>query len=108
MHPGRIAPMLEIAPTDDPPGLRLVGEVDLDTVAELTAALEPHLQSGGEITLDMAGVRFMGSSGVQVLIRTLNSLGDRGRLVLTHPGGSVRRLLQVMGLDRFDNLEVRA
>lgn len=85
----------------------MTGEVDLDTAAQLTAALEPHLQAGGDITLDLAGLRFMGSSGVQVLIRALQSLGGRGRLILANPAGSIRRLLDVMGLERFDNLEVK-
>lgn len=100
--------MLEIAATDDPRGLRLAGEVDLASVNELASALEPHVRQGGDITIDLTGVRFMGSSGVQVLIRTLDSLEGRGRLVLAHPGGSVRRLIEVMGLERFENLEVRS
>jgi len=99
--------MLEIATTDDPRGLRLAGEVDLATVNDLAAALEPHVRVGGDITLDMTGVRFLGSSGVQLLIRSLDTLAGRGRLILTHPGSSVRRLFEVMGLDRFENLEVR-
>jgi len=99
--------VLEIARTDDPRGLRLVGEIDLATVDDLTAALEPHVREGGDITLDVAGVRFMGSSGAQVLIRALVSLEGRGRLVLVQPVSSVRRLIEIMGLDRFDNLEVR-
>jgi len=99
--------VLEIARTDDPRGLRLVGEIDLATVDDLTAALEAHVREGGDITLDVAGLRFMGSSGVQVLIRALVSLEGRGRLVLVQPVSSVRRLIEIMGLDRFDNLEVR-
>jgi anti-anti-sigma factor len=99
--------VLDIARTEDPRGLRLAGEIDLDTVDELTVALEPQLREGGDITLDIAGVRFLGSSGVQVLIRALEALNGRGRLVLVHPVSSVSRLLEVMGLHRFENLEVR-
>jgi anti-anti-sigma factor len=99
--------MLDIATPYDPRGLRLAGDIDLDSVGHLTAALEPHVREGGDITLDLTAVRFMGSSGVQVLIKALDSLNGRGRLVLSHPGSGVRRLLQVMGLDRFENLEVR-
>ncbi len=105
---GRIGPsMLEIAATEHPRGLRLTGEIDLDTAAQLTAALEPQVVQGGDLTLDLAGVRFIGSTGVQVLIRTAESLADRGRLVLVNPGRGVRRLVEVMGLDRLENLEVR-
>jgi anti-anti-sigma factor len=100
--------MLEIATTDDPRGLRLTGEIDLATVDDLTAALEPLVREGGDITLDLAGVRFLGSSGVQVLIRALDTLDGRGRLLLARPGSSVRRIFEVMGLSRFENLEVGA
>lgn len=99
--------MLEIATTDDPRGLRLAGEIDLATVNDLTAALEPLVRKGGDVTLDLTEVRFIGSSGVQVLIRALNTLDGRGRLLLSHPRSNVRRLLDVMGLHRFENLEVR-
>jgi anti-anti-sigma factor len=100
--------VLEIATIEEPNGLRLDGELDLATAPDLTSALEPHLRRGGEITLDVSGLRFMGSSGVQVLIRALQSLDGRGRLVLMRPVGGVQRLIDVMGLDRFDNLEVRS
>lgn len=99
--------MLEIASLEDPKGLRLDGELDLATAPDLTSALEPHVRAGGDITLDVSGLRFMASSGVQVLIRTLHSLEGRGRLVLSHPVGGVQRLIDVMGLQRFENLEVR-
>jgi anti-sigma B factor antagonist len=100
--------VLEIVTIEEPNGLRLDGELDLATAPDLTSALEPHLRRGGEITLDVSGLRFMGSSGVQVLIRALQSLDGRGRLVLMRPVGGVQRLIDVMGLNRFDNLEVRS
>ncbi|MGH2675842.1 MAG: STAS domain-containing protein [Actinomycetota bacterium] len=99
--------MLKISRTEDARGLRLAGEVDLDTVDEFSVALEPEVAEGGDVTLDLSDLRFLGSSGVQVLIRALVSLEGRGRLVLLRPIGSVRRLLQVMDLRRFENLEVR-
>jgi anti-anti-sigma regulatory factor len=45
---------------------------------------------------------------VQVLIRALDTLDGRGRLLLARPGSSVRRIFEVMGLSRFENLEVGA
>lgn len=98
---------LFIEPVDHPPGLRVSGELDLATVPELDAALRPMAESGGEITLDVSDLRFMDSSAVQVLIRTLQALDGRGLIYLLRPMASVRRLIDVMGLDRFENLEVR-
>ena len=49
---------------------------------------------------------FMDSSGVQVLIRTLEDLEDRGRVVLSRPRRTVVRMVRIMGLQRFKNLEI--
>jgi anti-anti-sigma factor len=99
--------VLEIARMEEPRGLRLVGELDLANVDEFSALLEPQVKGGGEIVLDVSQLRFMGSSGVQVIIRALLDLEDRGRLILDRPGYSLRRLIEVMGLQRFDNLDIR-
>ena len=100
--------MLEIEPIDEDRGLRLVGEVDLSNVDQLKTALDPQVDRGGEITLDVAGLSFIGSAGVQVLIRALIDLEGRGVIVLRSPGESLRQLIGIMGLDRFPNLEVRS
>jgi anti-anti-sigma factor len=97
--------VLEIERIDE--GLRLAGEVDLSNVDQLTEALEPEVRRGGEIVLDVAGLKFMGSAGVQTLIRALLDLEGRGTIVLRDPGDSLRHLIGIMGLDRFPNLEVR-
>jgi anti-anti-sigma factor len=99
--------VLEIASTDDPPGLRLDGDVDLASAEDLSSALQPHLRRGGDITLEVSGVRFMGSSGILVLLRALNSLEGRGRLVLVAPGEGIRRLIEITGLDRIHHLDVK-
>jgi anti-anti-sigma factor len=100
--------VLEIEPIDEARGLRLVGEVDLSNVEQLKTALDPQVDRGGEITLDVAGLSFIGSAGVQVLIRALIDLEGRGVIVLRSPGESLRQLIGIMGLDRFPNLEVRS
>lgn len=99
--------MIDISSISEPRGLRLAGEVDLANTDELGAALEPHVKEGGDITLDVSELRFIDSSGVQVLVRALLSLEGRGRLILLNPGESLQHLIRIMGLDRFSNLEVR-
>jgi anti-anti-sigma factor len=99
--------MLDISRTDEPKGLRLAGDVDLATVDRFRSALAPMVREGGDIVVDMGDMRFMDSSGVQVIIRALEALDDRGRLVLAHPRRTVVRMARVMGLQRFKNLEVQ-
>jgi anti-anti-sigma factor len=97
---------LEIERVTDPPGLRLTGELDLATVADVDGALRPLADAGGDITLDLSALRFMDSSAVQLLIRTVQTLAGRGRVHLVKPMNPVRRLIEVMGLNRFENLEI--
>ena len=49
-------------------GLSVAGEIDAHTCPDLAAALEP-LPGSGNVQIDMAGVQFMDSSGLRVLIR---------------------------------------
>jgi anti-anti-sigma factor len=99
--------MLEITRTDDPKGLRIEGELDLATVDRFRSALAAMVREGGDILLDVGDMLFMDSSGAQVLIRALRDLSDRGRLVLAHPQRTVLRIVRVMGLERFENLEIQ-
>jgi anti-anti-sigma factor len=98
---------LTIEAVEEPRGLRLKGELDLARVNEVDAALKPLVDEGGEITMDVEDLRFMDSSAIQLLIRALQGLEGRGRIVLHRPGTGVRRLVDVMGLDRIENLEIR-
>jgi anti-anti-sigma factor len=99
--------LLEITRTDDPKGLRIEGELDLATVDRFRTALAAMVREGGDIILDVGDMRFMDSSGAQVIIRALRDLEGRGRLVLARPQRTVLRIVKVMGLQRFENLEVQ-
>ena len=91
---------------EDPRGLRLSGELDLASVPDVDSVLRPLVEAGGDITLDVSELRFMDSSAVQLVIRAVQGLDGRGRLVLDRPVSTVKRLIEVMGLDRFENLEI--
>jgi anti-anti-sigma factor len=96
-----------VEPREDPRGLRLSGEFDLASIPDVDSALRPLVAEGGDITLDVSELKFMDSSAVQLLIRSLQSLDGRGRIILDRPVSTVKRLIEVMGLDRFENLEIR-
>ena len=48
----------------------------------------------------------MDSSGIQVLIKTAQDLGDNGRLILQSPGELVRRILSLIPMDKLTNVEI--
>ena len=88
--------------------LRLTGEIDMSSAEQLRDALlsaARHL--GSTLRIDMAGVTFMDSTGLAVLIFTQRRVSEEGgRLILDRPSSQVLRVLQVSGTDRLLEIEV--
>jgi len=91
---------------EDPRGFRLVGELDASNVGVLQDALSREVEKGGDLTLDLAGLAFMDSSGIQALIKAAQGLSGQGRLILLSPGDLVRRILSLIPMDKLDNVEI--
>jgi len=98
--------LLTVERTDQPRGFRLVGELDASNVGMLSDALHREVGQGGDLTLDLGGLAFMDSSGIQVLIKTAQDLTDQGRLILRSPGDLVRRILSLIPMDKLTNVEI--
>jgi anti-sigma B factor antagonist len=81
--------------------LALEGELDIATSTELDGRLESIVDSSSEdLMVDLSGVRFMDSMGLQVLLRARRKLGRQDRqLALVCPPGPILRLLVVTNLD---------
>jgi anti-sigma B factor antagonist len=86
--------------------LAVRGEVDTVTAPTFAAATK-DLVSGSEqrLVIDMTGVRFLGSSGLAVLVEAAQRVEERGtRLRLVVTTRAVRRPLEVTGTDRLFDL----
>ena len=89
---------------DGTPVIRLSGDIDMLTSQRLRSAVADVLEEhpGDEVTFDIAGVGFVDSSGLSVLI----NIAQRGRrVVLRHPTDTVRRVIETTGLTTLLNLE---
>lgn len=97
--------MLTIRIAGDPPEptLALSGELDMANAATFSAELERLETEGtGTITIDMAGLEFIDSTGIAVLVaahRRLNGGSERLHLIPSR-ASAVRRVMEVTGLDR--------
>ena len=76
--------------------LVLVGEIDSYTAP----VLGERLANGSPVeVIDLAGVSFIDSSGLRVLVEAHQAHVDKGaRLVLRAPSAAVQRLLEISGL----------
>lgn len=79
------------------------GEIDLYTAPRLQSELAAVIaQSAPEsrIVVDMSGVEFCDSTGMNVLLSCLRQARERGgELELAAPRPAVKKILQVTGLD---------
>lgn len=83
------------------------GELDISTVPRLEAVLLPAVDQGGRVILEGAGLSFVDSTGVSLLLKAHKSAIDAlGRLDLVLTSEAVIRVLKLAGL--MDILNVHA
>jgi anti-sigma B factor antagonist len=90
--------------TDDAgnPVVRLSGEVDLSNADTVRAAVEPIVMlEPGRVVFDLAGLDFLDSSGLAVLLAT----AERVPVVLRDPKPIVQRLVETTGLGEILRIE---
>ena len=80
--------------------VEVVGEIDMATVPRFEALIDQALAVGAaRVTVDMAGVDFMGAGGLSVLMRTAQQLRERGgRLEVRAVPARIYRLFEITGL----------
>lgn len=80
------------------------GEVDLHTAPKFQQAVERAAESTGAVVVDMSGVAFMDSTALSALLRSNDTLKERGvPLRLAAPSKAVDRIFSVTGFgDYFD------
>jgi anti-sigma B factor antagonist len=81
----------------------LAGESDVYTYDQLRGALESEVAGeAGLLVVDLSGLGFMDSTGVQVLLDIRVMMNDRGgRLALVSPQATVSRVLNLVGADQL-------
>src|SRR4051794_12645987 len=86
--------------TDGALCVRLGGELDIASVPDIEPELDGLLELEPQpAVLDLGELRFMDSSGIAVLIRLANHLGQ---VEMRNVAPAVRRVVAVLGLaDRF-------
>ena len=79
--------------------IRLAGELDMSTAAQMDEVLGTAVEHGGAITIDLSELTFMDSTGIGVFLRAAVSLRGRGCLILHGEQDRVRRVLDLVRVD---------
>jgi anti-anti-sigma factor len=86
--------------------LSVRGELDLNTASEFEQMLDEAIASGGSVVVDLSTCDFIDSTGVALLVRAWQGMGDGAsprRLILCCPKRQVSRLFEITGLnDEFE------
>jgi anti-sigma B factor antagonist len=79
----------------------LRGELDMASAPDLADALVEI--AGSTVVVDLADLAFMDSTGISALVVARNRIVDegQGQLVVTRPGGIVRKALDIVGLSAW-------
>jgi anti-anti-sigma factor len=89
-------------PGDGYVAVRVVGDVDTGTRAELAAALDRAMAADASVVVDLSAVRFFAAAGVHCVERAqceIQARGGRVHLVCPSPG-PVWRVVSLLGLHR--------
>lgn len=78
--------------------LAVSGRLDTNTSPELEAAVQ--LDGVDELVFDFAGLEYIASSGLRVLLGAQKTMSAKGgRMLVAHPNDMVRGVFEVTGLD---------
>lgn len=91
---------------ESPRTFHLFGELDLASSPTLLEAVRPAAQEDGDIHLDLKELAFIDSSGIRAFLILAEELGTKGRLILSSPTTPVKHTLQLVGIQRADNIEL--
>lgn len=91
---------IDAAREDDDYVIRLSGELDMSSSERVDAVLrEAEQTSAARILLDVDRLRFIDSSGLQVILRAKRRDEAAGRLRITHGTGHVADMFRLTAMD---------
>ncbi len=85
--------------------LALAGRLDTMTAPELEKELKASLDGVSELTLDFAGLDYISSAGLRVLLSTQKIMNRQGRMRITHVGETIMEIFEVTGFSDILTVE---
>jgi anti-sigma B factor antagonist len=94
--------LLTVSRSDEGAQIRvaLQGELDLSNVPTLETALEVAIESGKKVLIDLGELEFLDSTGVSLIVNTLQRHDAERFSFLPSRSSGVCRLLSMTGLDQ--------
>jgi len=99
--------MLQIKKTvkDDGVILAPVGRLDTLTAPEMESVILETVAKVDNLTIDLAGLEYVSSAGLRVLLQAQKALSVRGKLTVKNPNETVSEIFDVTGFTEILNIE---
>ncbi len=85
--------------------LALEGRLDTVTAPELEKELKASLEGVKELTLDFAGLEYISSAGLRVLLSTQKTMNRQGCMKLVHVNETILEIFEVTGFSDILTIE---
>ncbi len=85
--------------------LAIQGRIDTTTAPQLEAELRSDIDGVTELYLDFAGVEYISSAGLRVLLSAQKLMSRQGKMVLSHVNESVMEVFEVTGFSDILTIE---
>ena len=82
------------------------GRIDTVTAPEFEAGVKPYLEGVAELTIDFAGVNYVSSAGLRVLLSLQKKMMTQGEMKLLNVSAAVNDVFEVTGFDEILTYEV--
>ena len=76
------------------------GRIDTKTSPQLEAELKALMQDVDEVVMDVAGIEYISSAGLRILLTTQKALAKKGALQIVHPTDAVLDIFDITGFDQ--------
>ena len=83
----------------------LEGRLDTITSPALESKINEVIGDATKLTLDLAKLEFISSSGLRVLLGTLQNMEDKGEMVVCNLTQPVHEVFELTGFGRLFNIE---
>ena len=83
----------------------LDGRLDTVTAPELEKELKGALDGVSELTLDFAGLEYISSAGLRVLLAAQKNMSCKGKMKIRNVNETVMEIFEVTGFSDFLTLE---
>lgn len=85
--------------------LALEGRLDTTTAPQLEAELNKSLEGITRLTMDMAGLDYLSSAGLRVILAAQKKMNKQGELVICHVNEMIMEVFEVTGFTDILTIE---